>query len=118
MTYTATQDPPKTLWLGEWKLRIYEVDITNYDDGASGNGESFTPSDAVMNRFVGDVPLKTEVVGAGSANNTFPGAKASYDPAQESIRLYVSGGTDGNDLSELAQNGNNGALVEVWCLGV
>lgn len=117
MTYDKTQDPNRTEWLGEYKLRRYELDITNYDDGDDGSGEPFGPSDALLNRFLGGTPLSVDVIGGGDATNTFPGAVAHYDKSAEEIRLYVSGGTDGNDLSELASNGNNGALVEVVALG-
>lgn len=117
MTYDSTQDPNRTEWLGEYKLRRYELDITNYDDDSGGDGEAFGPSDALLNRFLGGTPLAVDVIGGGSATNNFPGAVAHYDKSEEAIRLFVSGGTDGNDLSELASDGNNGALVEVLALG-
>lgn len=117
MTYSKTQSTNKTEWMGDFKVRVFELDITNYDDDGNGDGEAFGPADAQMDRFLAGKPLDVDVVGAGTANNTFEGSVAIYDKSAGAVRLYVSGGTDGNALSELASNGNNGARVQVTCVG-
>lgn len=107
-----------TEFAGAMKVRVVDVDITNYDDGDAGNGESFTPSDAGMHRFQFVSP---EVkYGEGGANTTVT-CVAQYDWSQESIRLLQqsdSGGTDSDaDFVEVPGNGNEGVLVRVTCFG-
>ena len=105
MTKTVDIDEP-TEYMGAVVTRFAEVDITNYDDGAAGEGESFVPADVSMRRFQAVV---AEV-------NDDTGMTAHYDEDTDSIRLYY-GATDGDELSEVASNNNEGARVRVICLG-
>lgn len=115
---TKTVDIVSTEFAGAMKVRIVDVDITNYDDGASGNGESFTPSDAGMHRFQAVSPDVKH--GAGGAT-TVQDCVAEYDWANESLRLLQqsdSGGTDSTaELVEVPSNSNEGVEVRVTCFG-
>lgn len=115
---TKTVDIQDTEFAGAMKVRICDVDITNYDDGANGNGESFTPSDAGMHRFQAVSP--DVKYGEGGAT-TVQDCVAEYDWSNESIRLLQqsdSGGTDGDaELVEVPQNSNEGVKVRVTCFG-
>lgn len=115
---TKTVDIVSTEFAGAMKVRIVDVDITNYDDGAGGNGESFTPSDAGMHRFQAVNP---EVkFGAGGAT-TVQKCVAEYDWSNESIRLLqqsdASGADSDAELVEVPQNSNEGVEVRVTCFG-
>lgn len=104
---------------GNLKMRIQEVDITNYDDDANSDGESFTPSDVNMRRFVYVQPLVMH--GEGGAT-TVVNAEAQYDYSNEALRLFVQendGTGSANDpLVELGSNNNEGAKLRVICIGV
>lgn len=99
---------------GAMAIRFIEVDITNYDDGNNGNGESFGTTDAGLSRLQ-RVHCETDP-GASSAANTEVNAVAQYDYSNNSIRLHY-GGTDGNELSEVTSNNNEGAVVKVTAIG-
>jgi len=107
-----------TEFLGAVKTRFVDVDITNYDDDAGGDGESFTPSDVGMNRFQ---KVNAEVIyGSGDAT-TVVNCVAQYDESTGAIRLLVQSDNSGSDanteLVELAGNNNEGALVRLACMG-
>lgn len=115
---TSTIDITDTEFAGAMKVRIADVDITNYDDDANGDGESFTPSDAGMHRFQAVIP---EVkVGAGGAS-TVADAVAQYDWSNEAIRLFEQAndgtGTADDPLTEVPSNSNEGVEVNVICIG-
>lgn len=112
MTYSQDQDE-STTFFGEWKVRTFQVDISNYDDDAGSDGESFTPADAGMNRFL---HVHTDVIGAGSATTGMAGSLAHYDESTGAIRLYHSAGADG-EMAEMSSNADEGALVRVTCIG-
>ena len=110
---TRTIDIRDTEFVGQMRTRIVDVDITNYDDDAAGDGEAFSPKDAGLNRFK---HVSAEVnPGSGSATNEV-NAVAQYDWENESIRLYY-GGTDGDELSEVGSNADEGAEVRLMCFG-
>lgn len=115
---TKTVDIVDTEFAGAMKVRIVDVDITNYDDGAAGNGEAFTPSDAGMHRFQSVQP--TVKYGEGSAT-TVQDCVAQYDWGNQALRLLQqsdSGGTDSDaELVEVPSNGNEGAMVRATCYG-
>lgn len=115
---TKSVDIQDTEFAGAMKVRIVDVDITNYDSDAGGDGEGFTPSDAGMHRFQA-VDLERKV-GEGGAT-TVQKCVAQYDWSNESIRLYQqsdSGSTDADaDLVEVPSNSNEGAKVRAVCLG-
>jgi len=107
-----------TEFLGAVKTRFVDVDISNYDDDAGGDGESFTPSDIGMNRFQ---KVSAEVkYGEGSAT-TVVNCVAQYDYQNNSLRLLVQEndgtGTANDELVELASNNNDGATVRLACMG-
>jgi len=104
MTSTVTID--ETEYMGAVTTRFVEVDVTNYDDDGNSDGESFIPADVSMRRF--------QAVHADVNDGT--GMVASYDEDAEAIRLHYAG-TDGNDLSEVTSNNNEGARVRVICMG-
>ena len=109
MTNTTTVD--ETEYMGAVTTRFITVDITNYDDGSSGNGEAFTPADASMRRFQAVI---AEVQDA-------TGVTAHYDESNESIRLYEQA-NDGNGsaddtLTEVPSNSNEGATVRLIAMG-
>lgn len=104
----------RVTYFGDWKVRTFTMDITNYDDGSNGNGEPFTPSDAGMHRFR---HVLVDSIGAGTATNNFEGSVAIYDEDVEGVRLYVTGGSADAELNELPAAGNNGALVRITAIG-
>lgn len=99
---------------GAMEVRFFDVDITNYDSDGSGDGEAFSPSDAGMQRFQNVVC--TVKPNAGSGATTALNAVAQYDYANESIRLYHSGGADG-EMAEASSNADEGAVVRVMAIG-
>lgn len=107
MTKTVNaQGRPESV--GSMYARTFEVDISNYDDDGSGDGESFTVNDALLqNRFF--TPPFVRVVDDS-------GYVARYNVETNSIRLYESAGSQG-ELTEVASDGNNSATLEVTCLG-
>lgn len=115
---TKTVDVQATEFAGAMKVRIVDVDITNYDDGASGNGESFTPSDAGMHRFQS---VQAEVKYGDGTATTVQDCVAQYDWTNESIRLLQQSDASGSDsdanLVEVPQNSNEGAEVRLTCFG-
>lgn len=115
---TKTVDIKDTEFAGAMKVRIVDVDITNYDDGAGGSGESFTPSDAGMHRFQAVNP---EVMFGEGGATTVLNCVAEYDWANTSIRLLHQSndgtGTSDDALVEVPSNSNEGAKVRVTCFG-
>jgi len=96
------------------EYRFFEVDITNYDDDTNGDGEAFDESDAGMSR-IQHVDVHVDP-GAASDATTQVNCTAQYDYENGSIRLFY-GGTDGADLSEVAGNADEGAVVRVKAIG-
>lgn len=117
MTRDITIDD--TEFMGAVKTRFLTVDITNYDDDSNGDGESFTPTDAGMNRFQ-QVIAETDP-GASTGANTQINAVAQYDSSAEALRLFQqsdSGGTDSDaDLVEAPSDANEGTVVNVTAMG-
>lgn len=115
---TKSVDIQDTEFAGAMKVRVVDVDITNYDDDGAGDGESFVPSDAGMHRFQ---DVQAQVMfgegGAGAVQNCV----AQYDWNAESIRLLQqsdTGDTDADaELVEVPSNANEGAKVRVTCFG-
>lgn len=107
-----------TEFLGAVKTRFVEIDITNYDDDTSGDGEAFAPSDIGMNRFQN---VQAEVMHGEGGANTVVNCVAQYDYANNAVRLLVqtdNSGADANtELVELAGNNNEGAKVKLTCMG-
>ncbi len=99
---------------GAMEFRFFEVDITNYDDDGGGDGEPFNAGDVGMSRFQ-DVQVQVHP-GAQSGANTQVNAVAQYDYSIGSLRLFY-GGTDGNELSEVGSNSDEGAVVRVRVIG-
>lgn len=99
---------------GPLKMQVYEMDIDNYDSDNNSDGEAFAPSDVGWRRFVAVIPF---VVGPGSANTGFEGARAMWDEAANAIRLHHSAGSDG-EMAEMSSNANEGALVKLVVIGV
>lgn len=98
---------------GAQKVRYVDVDVTNYDSDTNGDGEALAPSDVGMHRFqMVNVHVKP---GEGSAT-TVVNAEAQYDYQNDSVRLYY-GGTDGGELTEVASDANEGAMVRLECKG-
>ena len=110
---TSTIDILDTEFVGQMRTRIVEVDVTNYDDNAGGDGESFSPKDAGLNRFK---HVSAEVNPGGGSAGTVVNAVAQYDWDEEALRLYYAG-TDGSELSEVSSNANEGAEVRLMCFG-
>lgn len=107
-----------TEFAGAMKVRVVEVDITNYDDDANSDGESFTPADAGMRRFQQVVP---EAMNGEGGATTVVNAVAQYDYANEALRLLVQSndgtGTANDELVELGSNNNEGVKLKVLCFG-
>lgn len=101
MTYTQSRIENTVPIGGNLKLRVEELDITNYDDDSNGDGESFAPGDVNMRRFVFVLALET----TGSAQ------WAKYDESNNAVRLYTSSG-------EVASDGNNTGTVKIIAVGV
>lgn len=120
MTHTLDRDE-NTKVLGDLRVRSFKMDITNYDDDGNGDGEAFSPDDPAVGMRRG-VHILVDVIGAGTATNTYKGSTAIYDEDTGSVRLYVQAndgtGTAADSLTELPSNGNNGALVRVTVLGI
>lgn len=115
MTYTLSSVESTIPIGGNLNLRIEDMDITNYDDDAGSDGESFTPSDVNMRRFVAVIPV---VIGAGSASTTaMEGVTAEWDEGTGAIRVYHSGGADG-EMAEMTSNNSEGTKLRLLCIGV
>lgn len=113
-----TIDVLDTEYAGAMRVRVVEMDISNYDDDASGDGEAFTASDAGMHRFQ---TVQAEVMfGEGSAT-TVVNCVAQYDWANESVRLLHQSadgtGTTDDELVEVPSNADEGAKVRLTCYG-
>lgn len=104
MTYTLSIDD--TEFAGAMKVRTATIDITNYDSDSNGDGESVTPNDLGMNRFI--------FQDVGIVDNT--GMTAQYDETNQAVRLYYAG-TDGNAFSEVTSGNNEGAKVRFTAFG-
>jgi len=103
---TKTINIEETEYPGAMTQRFVEVDITNYDDDGSGDGESFVPADVSMRRFQ-DVQPKV-IDGTGYV--------AQYDESTGAIRLFQSAGAAG-EMAEVGSNSNNAATLRVTVLG-
>lgn len=101
MTYTQTRVENTVPIGGHLKMRIEELDITDYDDDSGGDGESFTPADVNMRRFVYVEALET------SSDAQW----AKYDESNEAVRLYDSSG-------EIGSGASNTGTVKVVAVGV
>jgi hypothetical protein len=101
MTYTLTKTESTVPIGGNLNLRVYEMDVSNYDDDTGGDGEAFAPVDANMRRFV--------YVGASETSAAAQWAK--YDEATGAVRLYNSSGEVGSD-------GGNTGTVKLFVVGV
>lgn len=101
MTYSQTRVENTVPLGGNLKMRVEELDITNYDDDSGGDGESFAPVDVNMRRFVFVLALET----TGSAQ------WAKYDETNNAVRLYDSAG-------EIGSNSSNTGTVKVIAVGV
>lgn len=114
MSNTTTLN--ETEFIGTTKTRFIEMDVTNYDDNAGGDGEAFGPTDAGLSRFLpGGVSVQVDP-GTTSQANTQVNAVAQYDYDANAIRLYY-GGTDGSGLSEVSSNSDEGAVVRIKAMG-
>lgn len=115
---TKTVDIIDTEYVGQMRTRTVSVDITNYDDDAAGDGESFSPKDAGLNRFK---HVTAEVNPGGGSATTVVNCVAQYDYNNEALRLYYqsdSGGTDAAaPLVEVESNVGEGAEVRLICYG-
>lgn len=101
---------------GNLVMRVVDVDVSNYDDEAGSDGEALTPQDLGLSRRA--VAGWAEVIGAGSASGTaMEGVSAQYRPNDGQLRLYHSGGADG-EMAEMTSNNNEGAKVRVVAIGV
>jgi len=103
---TRTINIEETEYPGAMTQRFVEVDITNYDDDTSGDGESFVPGDVSMRRFQ-DVTPKV-IDGTGYV--------AQYDESADALRLFESAGSAG-EMAEVGSDGNNSATLRVSVLG-
>lgn len=112
MSYSLDEDKRVT-YFGDWKVRTFTMDVDNYDDDGSSDGEAFTPSDAGMHRFR---HVHADVIGAGSATTGMLGSVAHYDEDTQAIRLYHSGGAD-DEMAEMSSNADEGALVRITAIG-
>lgn len=101
MTHTTSKIESTVPIGGNLKMRVQEMDITNYDDDGGGDGEAFAPADVNMRRFVCVFALETSSAAQWS----------KYDDATEAVRLYNSSG-------EVASNGSNTGTVRLVCVGV
>jgi len=99
---------------GQHELRVWDMDISNYDDDSGGDGESLTPTDVGLRRFTWVMPI---VVGEGSATNSMKGVEAMYDEENDAIRLFYSEGVEA-EMREMTSNADEGARVRLVCLGV
>lgn len=115
MSYDLTKVESTIPIGGNLKLRVHDMDITNYDDNAGGDGEAFTPSDVNFRRFVAVIPT---VVGSGTASTTaMEGVTAEWDESNQAIRVYHSAGADG-EMAEMTSNNNEGTRLRLLCVGV
>lgn len=103
---TKTINIEETEYPGAMTQRFVEVEITNYDDDAGGDGESFVPGDVSMRRFQ-DVQPKV-IDGTGYV--------AQYDEDTGALRLFESAGSAG-EMAEVGSDGNNAATLRVTVLG-
>jgi len=108
---TKTTNIEETEYMGAVTTRFVEVDITNYDDDAAGDGESFVPADVSMRRFQAVIATVKD----GTA------VQATYDESTGAIRLHGQAndgtGTATDNLTELPSNSNEGATLTVICMG-
>ena len=99
---------------GAMMYRFLDIDIINYDDDDSGDGEAFTAEDAGMSRLQ---QVDVQVIPDGNSEaSTEVNAVAQYDYTAGAIRLMY-GGTDGSELSEVTSNTDEGARVRVKAIG-
>lgn len=101
MTNTLTKVESTVPLGGNLKLRVQEMDITNYDDDGGSDGEAFAPGDVNFRRFV--------YVTASETTGTAQWAK--YDESNNAVRLYNSSG-------EVGSNSSNTGTVKLVCVGV
>lgn len=100
---------------GNLVMRVVDVVITNYDDDDSGDGESLTPADLGLARRA--IAGWAEVIGPGSATTGFEGVTAQYRPNSDTLRVFHSGGADG-EMAEMSSNADEGTKVRVVAIGV
>lgn len=117
MAHTTTQVESTVQIGGNLIMRVVDVDITNYDDGNDGNGETLTPQElGLARRFVTG---HAEVIGAGSASSGKEGVTAQFrvnsDPAE--LRLYEEAGSAG-ELAEVSADADEGSKVRLTVIGV
>lgn len=101
MTNTLTKVESTVPIGGNLKMRVQEMDISNYDDTDDGTGEAFVPADVNFRRFV--------VVIAEETSSAAQWAK--HDEETGAVRLYTSSG-------EVASASNNTGTVQLTCIGV
>lgn len=116
MTHTTTEVQHTVQIGGNLKMRVVDVDVDNYDDDAGGDGEALPPSELGFSRRA--IAGWAEVIGAGSATGTaMEGVSAQYRANDDQLRLFHSGGADG-EMAEMTGNNNEGSLVRVVAIGV
>lgn len=116
MTKTITEVTNTIPIGGHLKMRVVDVDITNYDDDGGSDGESLTPADVGLSRrFVAGF---AEVIGPGTASTTaMGGVTAQFRVDDQQLRVFHSGGADG-EMAEMTSNNNEGTKVRVVAIGV
>lgn len=112
MAYSQTRIENTVPIGGNLRMRVEEIDISNYDDDGSGDGEPFAPVDIHMRRFTFVLALVSDA----------SGVTANYDEANNAVRLYQQAndgsGTTDDSLTEVPSNSNEGATVKLICVGV
>lgn len=117
MVNTLTKTEATVPLGGHLRMRIYDMDITNYgyDGTSTTDGEPFSPSDVGFRRLTFVIPI---VVGTGSASTTaMEGVNATWDKGNNNIHLWHSGGADG-EMAEMTKNNSEGAELRLICIGV
>lgn len=110
MARTITQ-VERTIVVGDLKMRVVDVDITNYQSG----GEDVTPTDlGFARRAVGGF---AEVIGTGTATTGMEGVSAQYQPDDDKLKIFHSGGSDG-EMAEMTGSANEGTEVRIVAFGV
>ncbi|MFB6284586.1 MAG: hypothetical protein ABEK59_11785 [Halobacteria archaeon] len=119
MTYSQSSVENTVQIGGNLVMRVFELDITNYDDDSGSDGESFGPADANMRRFV---EVRANVMYEEGGATTVQKCVAQYDYANNAIRLLQqsdSGSTDSDaELVEVPSNSDEGVKVRVVTTGV
>lgn len=115
---TSTIDRGELEFFGPVKVRHTQLDVSNYDDDAAGDGELLQASDVGFYRIM---HVRVESVDSADATTASFDASVGTDGKEGAVRLFYQAndgnGTANDPLTEVTSNTNATATLQLAVFG-